>query len=141
MVEKVLDALTIKLHELYDLKIYFNAPNQNMATPCFLISVGETTIKSALPPRKQVSLPLVIQLISDKKYSRKEMFGIGYHLSNELEYVLSVEGDVIRGSNISYEVDDELMSLYITFDFYVQSVITTENDMTKMIGQVGVKNG
>lgn len=139
MVGNVIDALSIKLHELYGLNIYFEDVKQGLKTPCFFIKLLTPTITSVVPPRQSVSVPVVIQLISDNKVTKKRLTEIGFELAQSFEYIELLSGDLLRGSNMSYEVDDDILSFYITYNFFIKQATEEQDTMDDLSSEVGVK--
>ena len=139
MVTDLIDAISTKLYDEYGITIYVNDVKQGLRTPCFLISIIQPSIISVIPPRQLVRNPIVVQYVSDSHKSKKELIDLGFELSQLLEYVTTVNGDLLRGTNRAYEIAEDILNFYIDYDFYIKTVDEAEK-MNELDSEVNIKN-
>ena len=81
----------------------------------------------------------MVQYVSDSHKSKKELIDLGFELSQLLEYVTTVNGDLLRGTNRAYEIAEDILNFYIDYDFYIKTVDEDEK-MNEFDSEVNIKN-
>jgi hypothetical protein len=61
-------------------------------------------------------------------------------LNSALEYI-TFEGDLFRGTKMSYEVDDNILHFFVNYNFYIYKERETIDAMESMAVETGVKKG
>lgn len=125
MVGKLLNAITKHLGESFgnSYKYYVEDVEQGLKKPCFTIQPLETSMRSRSAIQYDRSVPLVIHYFNDKKESlKKDSYNIGEELAETLEY-LPFEGTFLRGENISYHMVEDVLQLFITYQFKTQKIV------------------
>lgn len=126
MIAKVLNAVTRQLGTTFGLDYHYYVENveQNLTTPCFTVDMLIPTQRSKSPVLYDRTMPLVIHYFSNNKNNLKnDCYTKGEQIIECLEY-LPFEGGLIRGENISWQLVDDVLQLFITYRF--STIRTTE---------------
>jgi hypothetical protein len=123
MLNSLIDAIAMKItQELGDqITIYKEPQQQGFTVPCFFINLHASNQKRMV----------------GKRYYREQQFDIEYHpgtegknaqihniidkLNDALE-VVTMEGDAFRGTKMHCEVVDDILHIYVNYNFYVYKV-------------------
>ena len=95
--------------------IYLNEVEQGLIEPCFFISVLNPEVKQVLGRRYVLNCPVSVQFISEE--DREVINAQGSRLFNCLE-LISVSGDLVRGRNMSYSVNEDILTFTVTYNIY-----------------------
>lgn len=120
MVNKIIDGISNKIYELFGEKysIYSESIEQGFKEPCFFICLLKPTSKSKLKNRSYREYNFDIHYFPSKSNSKnEEMLNVGETLIEELEYI-TVDGGLIRGSKISYEIIDDVLHFNIKYSLF-----------------------
>ena len=131
MVNKLLNAVTKHLGESFgnSYKYYVENVEQGLDKPCFTVDTLETSMRSRNAIQYDRSVPLVIHYFNDKQETlKKDSYNMGEQLTETLEY-LPFEGTFLRGENISYHMVEDVLQLFITYQFKTQKVVDVETSM------------
>ena len=127
MVNKIMNAVTKQLGTTFgnSYKYYIEDVKQNMTKPCFTVDSLETFQRSRNSTQYDRTIPLVVHYFNDKDETlKKDSYNIAEQLTEILEY-LPFEGTFLRGENISYQLVEGVLQLFITYRFRTQTVDTT----------------
>ena len=119
MVNKVLNAVTVQLHSTFgdSYKYYVENVEQNLTKPCFTIDTIIPLQRSKSPVLYDRTLPMVIHYFTeDKKDTKTDCYAKAEQIVECLEY-LPFESTIIRGENISWQIVDEVLQVFITYRF------------------------
>ena len=119
MVNKVLNATTIQLGKTFgnDYKYYVEDVEQGLVKPCFTVDTLTPISRSRSPVLYDRTFPLVIHYFTNNKSDvKKECYRIAEEAVECLEY-LSIDGRVIRGEDISWQIIDDVLQILITYRF------------------------
>lgn len=122
MLNDIMTAISQKIRSVFgsEYKIYFDEIAQGFKEPCFFIALLQANQK---------------QIIGNR-YFREHFFDIHYYpkstagitrevnevvdkLLMVLEYI-SMDGDLIRGTKMKYEVHDQVLHFFINYDVFVK---------------------
>lgn len=95
--------------------IYTNTTEQGLTEPCFFISVLKPEIKQVLGNRYFLNSPVSVQFLS--KNNNDFINDIGSRLFDCLE-LITVSGDLIRGTSMSYSISDGILIFNVSYGFY-----------------------
>ena len=125
MVNSVVDAITTQLGKTFGATYhyYFENVEQNLSTPCFTVDSLLPTQRARGPVMYDRTFPLVIHYFSDKKTNlKKDCYSVAEVACECLEY-LPYEGTLLRGENVSWQVVDDVLQIFITYRFYTDKVL------------------
>ena len=97
------------------LNIYLNEVEQGLIEPCFFISVLNPDVKQVLGRRYVLNCPVSVQFISGE--DREVINAQGSRFFNCLE-LISVSGDLVRGRNMSYSINEDILTFTVTYNIY-----------------------
>lgn len=119
MLNKLLNAVTKQLGTKFGSSQHYYVENveQNLTKPCFTVDLLTPTIRSKSPLLYDRTMPLVIHWFGDSENTiKKDCYAMGEQLIECLEY-LPFEGTLIRGEDISYQIVDDVLQMFITYSF------------------------
>ena len=129
MVNSILDAVTTQLHSTFgdDYKYYVENVQQGMVRPCFTVDVVLPIQRSKMTVLYDRTMPLVIHYFSDKPTTnKKDSYAITEQLVECLE-LLPFKGTLLRGENISWHMVEDVLQLFVTYQFQTQKIVQKEN--------------
>ena len=106
--------------------IYTNTAEQGLNEPC---SVLKPEIKQVLGNRYFLNSPVSVQFLS--KNNNDFINDIGSRLFDCLE-LITVSGDLIRGTSMSYSISDGILIFNVSYGFYFFKNKQTEEVMENM---------
>lgn len=117
-------ALSEKLEELFENPIiYHDMLPMGYEAPCFFINAVDTQVSRQLYDRYKLQVNYdVTYHPEEKKFHNAEFSKVGNILAFGLETVNLEDGKPLRGNNIGYEVQDNVLHFFVTFDFFVRRV-------------------
>lgn len=145
MINDVIDAITQALHSIFgdDYRYYKEEINQNTEYPCFVVQTLEPMYRSTSLYRYIVTIPLIIYHFGQKNdpLNHQKCYDIATTLYKHLEYLPLDEDNLIRGYNISWEINEGVLQFYITYRIIM---INDQSELTKMEDiktQTNIKKG
>lgn len=124
MVNKILNAVTKQLGATFGNKNRYYVENveQNLTKPCFTVDMLIPLQRSKSPFLYDRTMPLVIHYFSDSKTNLKQdCYSMGEQAIECLEY-LPFEGGLIRGEDISWQIVDDVLQIFVTYKFTTKRV-------------------
>lgn len=125
MLNETINGIAQKLNQIFgdEYRIHIDTVKQGLKEPCFLIVVLEGNQEQVI----------------GNLYSRKQSFDIHYFpqskngiirevnevlnkLLIELEYI-EVNADLVRGTNINFDVVDEILHFFVNYDVRIRKVV------------------
>ena len=141
MVNKFLKAVTKQLGTTFGNKYRYYVENveQDLKKPCFTADVLIPLQRSKSPVLYDRTMPLVIHYFSDSKTNLKQdCYSVGEQAVECLEY-LPFEGGLIRGEDISWQMVDDVLQIFVTYKFTTKRVTTEENVIETLENNVAHK--
>lgn len=138
MINRILDGLSNALYtEFPACAIHSEQVKQGLEEPCFIISVINSLEKPLLKDRTQREIQFVIHYFT--KGDNSERYDIASRLYQKLAFVNLLNGDVVRGWDLSHEIVDEVLHFYVTFKPIVRPVpgaidLMDEYELTATVG-------
>lgn len=130
MVNSLLNAVTKQLGTTFgtNYKYYVENVEQNLTKPCFTIDVLMSMERSKSPTLYDRTMPLVVHYFSDSKTNLKQdCYSMAERVLECLEY-LPYQQSILRGENISWQIVEDVLQIFITYRFTtVMSKETAEN--------------
>ncbi|WP_246019618.1 phage tail terminator family protein [Bacilliculturomica massiliensis] len=117
----VIDGISVCLSEEFgdEYTIYSEEIKQGLKEPCFFIfplNPSQTPMPAARYERKN---PFDIHYFPKSRYERNsEIENVADRLYTALEYI-TVNGDMVRGTNFHYEVVDGVLHFFVSYNLFV----------------------
>lgn len=117
MINEILKGLAKALRDEFgeSFNIYLSEVEQGLIEPCFFIMVLNPDVKQVLGRRYVLNCPVSVQFISGE--DREVINAQGSRLFNCLE-LISVSGDLARGRNMSYSINEGILTFTVTYNIY-----------------------
>ena len=131
MVNTFLKAVTKQLGTTFgtDYHYYVEDVSQNLIKPCFTVDMLIPLQRSKSAILYDRTMPLVVHYFSDSKTNLKnDSYGIAERLVECLEYV-PFNSTIIRGEDISWQLLDGVLQVFVTYKFTTISVTNKEDAM------------
>ncbi len=131
MVNDVLTAMSTQLYTKFGDSKHYYVENieQNLIKPCFTLDAIIPLQRATSPLLYKRTIPVVIHYHSDDKNDTKcDSYEIAEQTIECLEY-LPFNGGIIRGEDISWQMVDDVLQIFITYRFTTRKVTPDETDM------------
>ena len=117
LINEILKGLAKALRDEFgeSFNIYLSEVEQGLIEPCFFIMVLNPDVKQVLGRRYVLNCPVSVQFISGE--DREVINAQGSRLFNCLE-LISVSGDLARGRNMSYSINEGILTFTVTYNIY-----------------------
>lgn len=129
MVNDVLNAISTQLYTTFGdtYRYYLEDVEQNLTKPCFTIDTIIPLQRSKSPVLYDRTMPMVIHYFTeDKKDTKTDCYAMAERLVECLEY-LPFKNTILRGEDISWQIVDEVLQVFITYRFTTKRVTTPTN--------------
>lgn len=131
MVNDLLTAVTTQLGTTFGTSnhYYTETVQQDLVTPAFTVGMILPTQRSKSPVLYDRTMPIVIHWFSDTQDDLKEKcYKIAEQAVECLEY-LPFKGKIIRAENISWEIVDNVLQIFMTYKFTTMKVLEDDVNM------------
>ena len=121
MINSLISAISIRLNDEFgdEYAIYAEKVEQGLKEPCFFITAVSNTFTQKLGDRYFRKNYFCIQFFPKDTLSPvKECTMVAERLLLTLEYV-NLNGELIKGTQAEYEINDGILSYFIHYDLYV----------------------
>ena len=138
MVNSILDAVTTQLGKTFCTFYHYYVENveQKLTTPCFTVDVLLPTMRSKSPKLYDRTMPLVVHYFSDSKSNlKKDCYNMAERTLECLEYI-PYENSILRGEDISWQLVDDVLQIFITYKFTTVMSKETEDNMEDIVDTV-----
>lgn len=138
MVNTILSAITKQLGKTFGAKYHYYVENveQKLAIPCFTVDMLQPLQRSTSPVLYKRTMPIIIHYFSDSKTNKKnDCYSMAEQIVECLEY-LPFEGGMIRGEDISYQITDDVLQIFVTYTFTTRKITTVEDSMENYSGNL-----
>lgn len=138
MVNSILDAVTTQLGKTFGTSYHYYVENveQKLTTPCFTVDVLLPTMRSKSPKLYDRTMPLVVHYFSDSKSNlKKDCYNMAERTLECLEYI-PYENSILRGEDISWQLVDDVLQIFITYKFTTVMSKETEDNMEDIVDTV-----
>lgn len=135
MIDDLINGISVKLYELfgdgYDIEI--DELPQGFAPPGFWITALKQSQAAGLDNRyrRKYHFDVLYYPRIDTESQTREISAVAEALLLGLEYI-TAGGNLVRGTDISYEVQDNVLHFFITFDLFVEKV----RDKVDLMGEL-----
>ena len=141
MVNEIKNAISIKLNQVYGdaYEIYSKDVEQGLQEPCFFIKILNSSRRQLIGNRYYLEISVDVHYFLAVKGDNDKLDEVGMSLFDDLEYITMVNGDQIRGTNMSYEKVHGVLHFFVTYGLYVKKDIPAEDPMGEITYRGGVK--
>lgn len=125
MVNSILNAITKRLGATFgnSYRYYVEDVEQGLKKPCFTVNVLTPLQRAKSPVLYDRTMPIVVHYFSGSENNLKQdCYAIGERAVECLEY-LPFENTTLRGENISWEIVDNVLQIFVTYKFTTQLVV------------------
>ena len=131
MVNSFLDAVTTQLGKKFGTGYHYYVEDvkQNLTLPAFTTDVLMPLERSRSPLLYDRTMPLVIHYFSDnKKNLKRDCYEIAEQVVECVEY-LPYQNTMLRGEDISWQIVDDVLQIFVTYKFRTVMSKETEDNM------------
>lgn len=142
MVNDVLDAITNQLGLTFgnSYRYYVEDVEQDLQKPCFTVDMLEPRNRSTNYKRYKRTMPVVIHYFNgERDTNKKDCYAIAERLVECLEY-LKFKNTYLRGENISWQLVEGVLQLFITYTFNTYEVENLDSMESLEVTRVSSKN-
>lgn len=135
MVNNLLNSVTKQLGSTFGTgyRYYVENVEQGLTKPCFTVDCILPLMRSKSPKLYDRTMPLVVHYFSDSKTDlKKDCYNIAERTLECLEY-LPYENTFLRGEDISWQIVDDVLQIFITYRFATVRVEETTDSMTNIV--------
>lgn len=135
MVNSFLNSVTKQLGTTFgtDYRYYVENVEQNLTKPCFTIDVLMPMERSKSPVLYDRTMPLVVHYFSDSKTNLKQdCYSMAERVLECLEY-LPYQNSILRGENISWQIVEDVLQIFITYRFTTVMSKETADNMGELL--------
>lgn len=128
MVNSIINAVTKQLGTTFGDSYHYYVENieQGLQKPCFTVDTIIPLQRSKSPVLYDRTMPMVVHYFSGSTTNvKKECYGIAEQAVECLEY-LPFMNTIVRGEDISWRVEDDVLQIFVTYEFTTKRVIETE---------------
>ncbi len=117
MIQETMEAIAVKLNGIFgdDYEIYQDHVKQGLKEPCFFIAVLKPEIMPLVGQRFIEQNPFDIQYFQKKQGDHVELFTVAQKLISAMEFITLLNGDLLHGTNISYEIIDDVLHFFVNY--------------------------
>ena len=138
MVNLILNAVTKQLGTRFgdSYHYYVEDVEQGLIKPCFTADVLIPLQRSRSAVLYDRTMPLVIHFFTDSKTNKKkECYSIAEQAVECLEY-LPFENTLLRGEDISWEIVEGVLQIFVTYKFITKKVTAELDTMETLIENI-----
>ena len=129
MVNSFLNAVTKQLGTTFGTKYRYYVENveQGLMKPCFTVDMIIPLQRSKSPILYDRTMPIVVHYFSDSiKDIKKDCYAIAEQIVECLEY-LPFQNTLIRGEDISWQIVDDVLQIFVTYKFTTKKSVKVED--------------
>lgn len=138
MVNSMLDALTIQLGKTFGTEYHYYVEDveQNLTKPCFTIDMLTPLQRSKSPKLYDRTMPIVIHWFGKNKSTlKKDCYEMAERVLECVEYI-PYENTILRGEDISWQITDGVLQVFVTYRFTTVMSEATEDNMEDILDNV-----
>ena len=135
MVNDMLDAVTKQLGTKFGTTYHYYVENveQGLVKPCFTVDMVMPLERSRSAILYDRTMPMVVHYFGNNSISnKKDCYGIAEDLVACLEYI-PFKNTLIRGEQISWQMVEDVLQVFITYRFTTKTDLPFENAMEDLV--------
>lgn len=142
MINKIIDGICIAINTEFsdEFEIYTESVEQGFEEPCFSILCLKPTIDQFLGKRYFRTSQFCIHYFPHTDEPKAECYSVKERLFGALE-LITVDGDLIRGTEIHSEIEDNVLSFFVNYNFFVDKATEAHEVMMEVDFKTDVKEG
>ena len=129
MLDLLINAVTTQLGTTFGntYRYYIEDIEQGVTRPCFHVSPRITLQRSKSPILYDNTIPIVVHYFSDSLNNLKnDCYSMSERIVECLEYI-PFNNCLIRGEDISWQMVDNVLQVFITYRFTTVKLVETDN--------------
>ena len=140
MINKIIDGISVAINSEFgdNYEIYTDLVEQGLTEPCFSIVCLNPTIEQFLGKRYFRTNQFCVHYFPSSAEKQSECLSVMEKLVTALE-VITVDGDLIRGTKLNGEIVDGVLSFFVNYDMFVYKGTVTESTMDSVSHNTGLK--
>jgi hypothetical protein len=133
MLNSIIDSIAIKLNQEFgdSYSIYTESVEQGLNEPCFFIFLLPSSQDQVVGKRYLRKQPFDLHFFPGTKYKNKEILDVVDRLNDAMEFV-TLDTNVIHGTNIHHEVVDGVLHFFVDYNFHVIKSEVPEDSMENL---------
>ena len=140
MLSEIIDGIAVAINSIFgdEIEIYKDNVTQGLKEPCFFIAILKPEVTPLIGTRSIRNNSFNIQYFP--KESNTEMLDVAEKLINSLEFITLLNGDILHGTGVSYEIIDNVLHFFISYNLTMIKVADKTN-METLETDVSIKKG
>ena len=108
-------------------EIYDHDVEQGLKEPCFLILILKPDLSPLLGRRAYKHNPFDIHYFPPDGGDNNNMISVGEKMLDALEYITLSDGNMLRGTHMSYEIIDNVLHFLVEYNHTVNRSVREES--------------
>ena len=140
MLSEIIEGIAVAINSIFgdEIEIYKDNVTQGLKEPCFFVAILKPEVTPLIGTRSIRNNSFDIQYFP--KESNTEMLDVAEKLINSLEFITLLNGDILHGTGVSYEIIDNVLHFFISYNLTMIKV-TDKTNMETLETDVSVKKG
>ncbi|HIV61401.1 MAG TPA: hypothetical protein H9746_00900 [Candidatus Butyricicoccus avistercoris] len=140
MLSEIIDGIAVVINSIFgdEIEIYKDNVTQGLKEPCFFVAILKPEVTPLIGTRSVRNNSFDIQYFP--KESNTEMLDVAEKLINTLEFITLLNGDILHGTGVSYEIIDNVLHFFISYNLTMIKV-TDKTNMETLETDISVKKG
>ena len=134
MVNEMLKGISNQLYDVFgtDYKYYVENVEQKLTKPCFTIDCVIPLQRSRSRVLYDRTMPVVVHYFTgEKEITKQDCYEKAELIVEALEFV-PFHGSLLRGENISWQIIDDVLQVFVTYRFITRKLTSNEDNMDTM---------
>jgi hypothetical protein len=140
MITAIIYALSVAINAEFgeSYEIYTESVEQGFSEPCFSIICLNPRIDQKLGKRYFRTNMFCVHYFPSSDEKRSECHSVAERLFGALEYI-TITGDLCRGTNMRYEISDDVLLFFVNYDLFVRKDEASEQFMESVTHDTTMK--
>lgn len=134
----MLNALTVQLGKTFGTTQHYYVENvkQNITKPCFTIDMLTPLQRARSPRLYDRTMPIVIHWFGENQSTlKKDCYEMAERVIECVEYI-PYENTMLRGEDISWQIVEGVLQIFVTYKFVTVMSQATEDNMEEILENV-----
>ena len=135
MVNEMLSGISNQLYDTFgaDYKYYKEDVKQNLTKPCFTMDCITPLQRSRNRTQYNRTIPVVVHYFtSDNENVKQDCYEKAELIVEALEYA-PLDGALLRGEDISWQINDGVLQVFVTYRFITDKLTSNEDNMEDVV--------
>lgn len=118
MLNEIIKGISIKLNTTFGdaYTIHANDVDQGLEPKSFFINILKPELNPLLGRRYMKRNPFDVMYYPEQDGNHQELIQVAERLLDALEYVTTPSGDLLRGTRMNYEIQDDVLHFFVNYD-------------------------